>query len=120
MSIINVFQSFTPDQWAMIVALAVASPFGQYLATEYSKWLNQPQHQRFKENLNWGLSIGIPALGTIATFLVTNSQVSDAFPIFTSLYAFGQLVYLSSVRFIRKARYYQDMYEKAVKPQELS
>lgn len=120
MSVLNVFASFTADQWAVIAALAFSSPFAQYLVTEYWRFLNAPAHKQLKENLNWALSIGFPALGTIVTFLVTNTQVVDAFPIFASLYALGQGVYLASVRFIKKAKRYQELYEKAITPQELS
>lgn len=117
MSVLNIFAMFTPDQWAMIAALAFSSPFAQYLAVEYSRYLDT--HAKLKENINWTLSIGFPAIGTIVVFLVTNPDVAHAFPIFTTLYALGQGVYLASVRFIKKARKYQDLYELAAHPQEL-
>lgn len=117
MSVLSIFSAFTPDQWAMITALAFSSPFAQYLVTEYSRYLDA--RPKLKDNLNWALSIGFPALGTIVTFLVTNADVTHAFPIFTTLYALGQGVYLASVRFVKKARKYQDLYEKAARPAEL-
>lgn len=119
MSILHVFSIFTPDQWAMIAAIVAGSPLAQYFVTEYNKYLADPDHKQLKDTLNWLLSFAFPAVGTIATFLVTNAQVSQAFPIFATLYTLGQGVYLSSVRFAKRARTYKQLYEAATVPEQL-
>lgn len=84
--------TLTPEQVAIIAG--IIAPVVHYL---FDKW------RSFSTGHNWLLSFLIPFLGTIAVFLSQNATFNQAFPLYATVYATGQLVYVIAVRYWKAA-----------------
>jgi hypothetical protein len=83
--------SLTPEQLAIFAGLF--TPFLHYLSTKFISFENS--HRNF---INWIVSFVIPAFFTLATYLSTNTSFNNLVPLYGTVYAVSQLIYLVSVR----------------------
>ena len=80
--------TLTPEQIAIIVG--VLSPLIHYF---FDKWRN------FNSTHNYILSFAFPLLGTVAVFLLHNTTFTHLVPLYATVYATGQAVYVSAIRY---------------------
>lgn len=85
---LHFIHTLSPEQLAMIAGFI--APVVHYL---FDKW------RAFSTGHNWVLSFLFPLLGTVAVFLSQNASFNDAFPLYATVYATGQLVYVTAVRY---------------------
>lgn len=85
---LDFIKSLNTEQWALIIG--VVSPIVHYLV---GKVVN------FSSTHNWLVSFALPLIGAVAVFLHGNSAFNTIVPIYGTVYATGQVIYFTTVRY---------------------
>lgn len=85
------FHSLSPEDWAIFAGLL--APFVHFLATRWISFEN-----KHREMINWVVAFLIPAAATVLTYLATDPGFNKLVPLYGTVFATAQLVYLVSVR----------------------